>query len=349
MANQFEVRVPNVLEAFMAGEQGYDKVRGIMKERATGLARQEAMQELQGGNPQNAIARLMGIGDIQGASTIANMGNNQRDFAFRQQEAQRAQQNADRGFGLQERQISTTAGNTAAAQALQRAQFQWQQEQGNRPEIREGKDVNGDPSFFLIDRKNNAAVPVATPGASSQPNNPFMTGGKMNEGQSNAALYASRAMEAEKVLSDPAVSAAGGTATERARANVPFIGNFTASKDFQKFNQARRDFTAAILRKESGAAIGKEEYDNADKQYFPQPGDSAEVIEQKRRNRISAIRGIGAAAGPGYKPSMTIDAQGNVVERAAPGSKNLTGPDKTITGIEVTDLPPLPPGFKVIK
>jgi len=37
-----------------------------------------------------------------------------------------------------------------------------------------------------------------------------------------------------------------------------------------------------VLRKESGAAIAASEFDNAEKQYFPQPGDSDQVISQKR-------------------------------------------------------------------
>jgi len=102
MANPFTVAVPNALEALMAGQQGYEKVRGYQDERQKKAAREEAAQMMmQGGDPKSAIARLIGVGDIQGASTIANMGNNQRDFQFRQQEAQRQQGNADRSFGLQ--------------------------------------------------------------------------------------------------------------------------------------------------------------------------------------------------------------------------------------------------------
>jgi hypothetical protein len=48
----------------------------------------------------------------------------------------------------------------------------------------------------------------------------------------------------------------------------------------------------AVLRRESGAAISSGEYDNADKQYFPQIGDSKEVIKQKARNRELAIAGV---------------------------------------------------------
>ncbi len=56
-----------------------------------------------------------------------------------------------------------------------------------------------------------------------------------------------------------------------------------------------------MLRQESGAAINEGEFNNAKKQYFPQPGDSKEVIEQKRLNREAAIKGFDIAAGPGAK------------------------------------------------
>lgn len=80
------------------------------------------------------------------------------------------------------------------------------------------------------------------------------------------------------------------------------LGNYVRTPEFQKFDQARRDFVNAILRRESGAVISPEEFDNANKQYFPQPGDSPEVIAQKRRNRQNAIEGlrIGSGEGAGY-------------------------------------------------
>ena len=74
--------------------------------------------------------------------------------------------------------------------------------------------------------------------------------------------------------------------------------NVLKSGDRQQFEQAKRDFVNATLRRESGAVISDSEFANADKQYFPQPGDGPEVIAQKRRNREIAIAGIGAAAGP---------------------------------------------------
>ncbi|MGB0855287.1 MAG: hypothetical protein ACPGSI_18460 [Pikeienuella sp.] len=98
---------------------------------------------------------------------------------------------------------------------------------------------------------------------------------------------------------------------------IPFgLGNYMRTPEFQRFDQARRDFVNAILRRESGAVISDQEFDNAEKQYFPQPGDSPEVIQQKRRNRANAIEGlkVGSGAGADYvdqqKPSEASQAVG---------------------------------------
>jgi hypothetical protein len=62
--------------------------------------------------------------------------------------------------------------------------------------------------------------------------------------------------------------------------------------------QAQRNFVNAVLRQESGAVISPSEFENAQKQYFPQPGDSAKVRDQKRQNRQSAIEGFRVMSGP---------------------------------------------------
>ncbi len=82
--------------------------------------------------------------------------------------------------------------------------------------------------------------------------------------------------------------------------SVPLgLGNFGRDPDFQRFDQARRDFVNSILRRESGAVISDAEFENANKQYFPVPGDSPEVIAQKRQNRINAIEGLRVGSGEG--------------------------------------------------
>lgn len=73
----------------------------------------------------------------------------------------------------------------------------------------------------------------------------------------------------------------------------------------QQVEQARRDFVNAALRVESGAAISNSEFQNAEKQYFPMPGDSKEVLAQKRKNRETELEALRLQAGP-TKTAQTI-------------------------------------------
>lgn len=77
------------------------------------------------------------------------------------------------------------------------------------------------------------------------------------------------------------------------------LGTFGQDTEFQQFDQARRDFINAILRRESGAVISDQEFDNAEKQYFPVPGNPPELVDQKRRNRETAIEGLRIGSGAG--------------------------------------------------
>lgn len=107
-----------------------------------------------------------------------------------------------------------------------------------------------------------------------------------------------RTQESNKVLND--LEEQGTRFMQQNLEAAPFgLGNYGRDPEFQKFDQARRDFVNAILRRESGAVISDQEFDNANKQYFPVPGDSAEVIAQKRRNRETAIEGLRVGSGEG--------------------------------------------------
>jgi hypothetical protein len=97
MANPFEVRVPNVFEALMAGQQGYRSMRDISRQQAMDTARQEAGQALAGGgDTRSALARLIGIGDMQGANALANFGNQGFDQNYKSEMLKLAQQQAQR-------------------------------------------------------------------------------------------------------------------------------------------------------------------------------------------------------------------------------------------------------------
>lgn len=125
------------------------------------------------------------------------------------------------------------------------------------------------------------------------------------EFQGKSAAFGLRAREADKVLTD--LTGKYNPAAVNSKTSVaewPLIGgvlgaatNYALNENDQKAEQAQRDFINAVLRQESGAAIGASEFDNARKQYFPQPGDSAAVVQQKARNRQLAIQGFDNSAG----------------------------------------------------
>jgi hypothetical protein len=80
--------------------------------------------------------------------------------------------------------------------------------------------------------------------------------------------------------------------------------NAMLSDNSQRAEQAQRDFVNAILRRESGAAVSETEFDNARKQYFPQPGDSRVLKEQKAANRKLAMDGVLAEVPRGQRGSI---------------------------------------------
>ncbi len=96
---------------------------------------------------------------------------------------------------------------------------------------------------------------------------------------------------------------------------LKFAPNIAQTEEGQLYKQAARSFTEARLRKDSGAAIPTYEFDNDERMYFAQPGDSKEVLAQKRTARAKVLEGIAAEAGPAFedyfgeafKPGMFVE------------------------------------------
>ena len=78
------------------------------------------------------------------------------------------------------------------------------------------------------------------------------------------------------------------------------VGETLKGEDLKSFEQAKRDFVNATLRRESGAAISPSEFESAEKQYFPVAGDTQKIIDQKRLNREIVLRAMALEAGPVY-------------------------------------------------
>ena len=157
--------------------------------------------------------------------------------------------------------------------------------------------------FVVFDPKTTSVAPVMIGGTQLQGKE-----GKPNEAQLNAAGFAQRMSAAEQIVNRPEIAqAAPGTGTAAAEM-IPFVGkgiaNVVQSPETQMYSQAARDWIRAKLRKESGAAIGVEEEANEFRTYFPMPGDSEKVIQQKADARARAIQAMGTSAGPALKESL---------------------------------------------
>lgn len=108
------------------------------------------------------------------------------------------------------------------------------------------------------------------------------------EGQRSAAAFANRMVQAGETLRQLEESGYEMDTTQESVLRALPGGNYLLSPEAQQRRQAEEDWVRAKLRLESGAAIGVDEMENEIKTYFPQAGDSPEVIQQKARARKTA-------------------------------------------------------------
>jgi len=154
----------------------------------------------------------------------------------------------------------------------------------------------------------------------------------LTEAQGKSTAYGMRMEAANKILTD--LEKKGVTNTGIVRSAIggtvgltPFVGDKLQeatnalinplpgvlggpSAEQQQVDQARRNFITAVLRQESGAAIAPSEFANEERKYFPQVGDTAEVIAQKQKARELAIKAMNIQAGPGARNAPQGDPLG---------------------------------------
>lgn len=165
---------------------------------------------------------------------------------------------------------------------------------------------------LLVNKRNGTTQAIV-----GQDGKPLSENLKLTESQGGATAFGLRAQRASDAIIEMENKGTFGkaVAAKQAVGSIPITGgvleagaNLMMSDANQQYEQAQRDFINAVLRKESGATIQKEEFDNARKQYFPQPGDSDTVMAQKRANRATAIQALTIQAGPGASkiPAPTV-------------------------------------------
>lgn len=199
--------------------------------------------------------------------------------AIRGQDRQSADNAASRGVQLRGQNLTDarTRESTQLTDARLREATKVAREQGGKPPA--GYRAKADGTLEFI------------PGG---PADPGKAGDKpLNDGQSKALLFGTRMQESHKILAEMADKGTEITPPGLMSNGVTgAMTNVLATAKQQKVAQAKRDFLNAVLRRESGAVIAQPEFDNGDKQYFPQIGDSKAVKDQKKKNRELAINGI---------------------------------------------------------
>ena len=180
--------------------------------------------------------------------------------------------------------------------------------------------VDTPEGFVTFNPNTNQITPVK-----SSTGEPMLgSKGNLTESQGNATAFGMRMSQSNKIIEDLAKQGVNTPAVASGLRNVPLVGGALGSAvnilpgalggqtpEEQKLIQAKTNFITAVLRKESGAAIGKDEYATEDNKYFPKLGDSKAVIDQKAEARRLAIKAIERQAGPGAKDIQAMQTETN--------------------------------------
>lgn len=143
---------------------------------------------------------------------------------------------------------------------------------------------------------------------------PLTKSGKPTEAETNAAGFASRMVAANQITSKLATGNQPKFG-EAALSIIPLIGDKIPeiipegiggiSNERRQYLQAANNFIRANLRKESGAAIGADEWKQEFINYFPQYNDDEQTIKQKAIFRNILTQNMITAGGKSYKaPNM---------------------------------------------
>ncbi len=130
----------------------------------------------------------------------------------------------------------------------------------------------------------------------------------LSQAASNSLEYGTRMQDADAIIEKVGTNYTPWKlkASESAT-NIPIIGAAATGMlpvNEQLLKQAKESFIHAKLRKESGAKIDPNEFEAADRIYFPQPNDTPEVLAQKAASRKSAIEGVLSAVPKDQRPAI---------------------------------------------
>lgn len=253
------------------------------------------IKTLEGFGPKREVILQNLGGKVVAIDKSTLRGGEQMAITLTPAEEQRLAMEAER-LGMDKERLKIEMSNLKIAQQrLGLSQAEFQRGQYDRME-------NEDGVFYVPKVPGLPAIPVAGPGGVALKGK---TPPKPTEVEANAAGFAQQMENATRIIEGLPVGSQPGTGSGIA-GSIPFIGE-AAKRGLQpaatqQYEQAAQAWIRAKLRKESGAAIGKDEMDQEYRTYFPQIGDTPDVIAQKANARAIATEAMKRSAGRSYTP-----------------------------------------------
>lgn len=157
--------------------------------------------------------------------------------------------------------------------------------------------VDGSASAPASPAPGSSAQTVPVPGGGRAS---FVAGqGNLTEAQAKANMFGNAMENADRGLATVQVPS---TPMQFAWRNLPEgLVNPAMPENDQRYFNYLRSFAAGILRKETGAAFTTPELLDVQSRFFPLPGDSPAVIEQKAEARRQAIESMRAEIPGGFR------------------------------------------------
>jgi hypothetical protein len=156
-----------------------------------------------------------------------------------------------------------------------------------------------------------------------------------NQDQGAAETFASRMLDAEKIINSvdqnkkPIWQDAVGSEGFKNNAldKIPLAGRGLVSENYQRYTDAKERFITSILRDESGATIGTDEFMREERKYFPQPSDKPATIRDKAIARQNAINTLARQGTPQFQRQFFGNEQGqNQNEKTVSGDVKSAKP-----------------------